>query len=135
MTPVSMAPVSMAPVAAAEAAAEAVRALSRASLSGSGYATPAEVDAVIAEVAVLVARLPQVLTQAARWLMRENEARAVFHDAEGALGGLLASVVVTEADLGLAEAAYRAARLGEALEKVRESTTHLGGVPALERTA
>jgi hypothetical protein len=123
------------PAEAAGSAAEAVRTLGHLTLSRTGYLTPADVASVVGELAALAHRLPQVLDQAAGWLTRENEARAIYHDDEGALGGLLASVVVTEADLSLAEASYRAARLGQALEKVRETTTHLGGVPALERTA
>jgi hypothetical protein len=126
----------MRPVDHAEAAAEAIRALNHATLEvgrPDGYEWPADVDAVIAALTVLAQRLPQALTQAARWLERASAAGTIGHDAD--------ADPVAEAGTALVLLRFAAARadtLARDLGGVREVTCHLTGtaptsIPSRER--
>jgi hypothetical protein len=115
----------MRPVDHVEAAAEAVRSLNHATLWGGcaqGYAWPADVDAVLAALAVLVQRLPQALSQAAAWLERADAAGLVGQDADGDPAAGAGTAVVL-----LRIAAARAEVLARDLAGVREVTCHLTG--------
>jgi hypothetical protein len=109
---------------AANRAAEAVRALNHVTLGPGGYAEPADVDAVLAELAALVWRLPQALTQAGRWLLTEHAAGRLGHDTYPA--GL--DPAVDQASSDLIQACRTAEILGAFLERAHEQTAHLGAV-------
>lgn len=113
------------PVGVARASAEAVRSLNQATLGG-GYAQPGDVDAVVAALGTAARRLPQALTQAARWLGAEAEAGRLGDD-RGPQG---VAVTVAEVLSWLDVAAARAAALGEALDAAQNATSHLTGNPS-----
>jgi len=67
----------------ADQAGEAVRALNHATIwadDARGYQFPADVDATLANLQVLIDRLPQALEQMGRWLDREASAGRVGYD-------------------------------------------------------
>lgn len=112
----------MTPVQAAAVAAEAVRDLNRVTLSG-GYEWPGEVDAVLAELAVLGQRLPQAIGQGAGWLARQHTAGRVAHDTPGVdVNGTVLDAVTT-----LRVAVEHADALTRALDQARQHTAHLRG--------
>jgi predicted TPR repeat methyltransferase len=76
-------PERLAPAQWAEQAAEAVRRLNHATITiaAEGYRVPGDVDATLANLQVLVERLPQALEQMTRWLERQARAGLVRHDA------------------------------------------------------
>jgi hypothetical protein len=115
----------MRPVDHVEAAAEAVRALNHATLGvgrPDGYEWPADVDAVVAGLTVLVQRLPQALSQAAAWLERADAAGLVGQDADGDPAAGAGTAVVL-----LRFAAALAQVLARDLAGIREVTCHLTG--------
>lgn len=115
----------------AEAAAEAIRALNHATLrhgDPDGYEWPSEVDAVIGQLQVLVARLPQALDQAQSWLLDQQAAGRVGHDTPGRKPAFAVAVVVAR----LNEAQHQCQDLGNALNEARRESTHLTGLDPAE---
>ena len=111
----------------AEAAAEAIRALNHATVrheDPDGYEWPSEVDAVIGQLQVLVARLPQALDQAQSWLLDHQAAGRVGHDTPGRKPAFAVAVVVAR----LNEAQLHCQDLGNALNEARRESTHLTGL-------
>jgi len=112
-----------APAGAAREAAEAVRALNHATLSGTGYEWPGEVDDVIGELQILAERLPQALRQAAEWVEDAHAAGRVGHDSGADATDAAVAEVLTE--LGHAE--RDAAFLATSLRYARAHSSHLTG--------
>jgi hypothetical protein len=108
----------------ARAAAEAIRDLNHATIFGGGYEWPSDVDAMIAALHELAARLPQALGQASQWLAAAHEAGDVGHD----LGDHLADADVDEIEQLLRDAESAARRLAEILDAAHQLTAHLRGV-------
>jgi hypothetical protein len=111
------------PVDHARAAAEAIRALNHVTLfldGADGYQWPADVDAVIVELAAAAGRLPQALDQAARWISQTHDRGQVGHDQGHDVRAAVACTLI-----GLDAAAMAAARLHSALARVQTRTSHL----------
>ena len=73
------------PAELADDAAEAIRRLNHATIhfapAAEGYGYAGDVDEMLANLLVLVDRLPQALRQASSWLVKEAQAGRVRHDA------------------------------------------------------
>jgi hypothetical protein len=119
------------PAELADLAAESVRALNHLTQPGSehGYEWPADVDAVIANVQTLAARLVQALRQADHWITMAQAAGTVAHDR-----GADAAVSVQLLGLALVTAADDAARLAHSLGTARAESCHLTGITPPEAT-
>jgi malonyl CoA-acyl carrier protein transacylase len=113
------------PVDAAHAAAEAVGSLNYATLGGTGYVWPADVDAVLVELASVAHRLPQAVRQAATWLEGQHAAGRMGHDQ-----GENVTVAVYAALAELDVAVRCAGHLAKALDQARRETAHLTGDPS-----
>ena len=105
----------------AQITAEAVRGLNHATFPRAvGLSEPATVYRVLGELATAANRLPQLLTQLARWLDAENTAGRLAHDS-GSLPGAMAYVMAR-----LDQNAPRyAALLGSALDDAQQATAGL----------
>ncbi len=103
-------------------AAEAIRGLNHATIGGTGYEWPSDVDAVIAALETLAHRRPQALDQARTWLARAQQAGTVGHDQ-----GIDASDAVSAVLLSLQAASDHAHRLADELAAGREDSSHLTG--------
>jgi hypothetical protein len=106
----------------ARQAGQALRDLNYATGSrGLAYAEPADLDAVLVELALLVGDLPQFLGQAATWLATRHQAGTVRHDS------YLAATdrTVAEAVALLATAQSLALPLSGALDAARQHTATL----------
>jgi hypothetical protein len=104
----------------AQITAEAVRVLNHATIGPAGLSEPGTVYRVLGELATAANRLPQLLTQLARWLDAENTAGRLAHDS-GSLPGAMAYVMAR-----LDQNAPRyAALLGGALDDAQQATAGL----------
>jgi hypothetical protein len=112
------------PALAARRAAEAVRALNHATLSGSGYVWPGDVDDVIGELQTLAERLPQALGQAVRFLEDAHGAGRVGHDTDPAAVGVAVAELVGDLD----RAGRDVAELAASLRCARANSCHLTGI-------
>ena len=109
-------------------AAAAIRTLNHLTLNhltqtGAGYGEPADLDAVLVELSVLAARLPQALDQARAWLNGRHDVGAVVHETRP---GQTDRTVQAVAD-DLRTAAHIAHDLAGALDSARQHTAHLAG--------
>lgn len=109
----------------AAAAAEAVRELNHRTQGPTTLTGPAELNRLVAELAVMTARLPQLLRQLGDWLQTEHDAGRVRSDNHIDPGRL-----VDHAAADLADAGHCARGLGRALDAAHQHTTHLGARPA-----
>ncbi len=110
----------------ADDAAEAVRALNHATLrAAGGYVWPADVDAVVAHLTVMIMRTEQALRQGYGWLARAAQAGAVGHDAGADVAGELA-----ELRTATVEAIEHVQMLTARLDEMRRVTAHLTGITA-----
>ena len=108
-------------VAAAALAAQAVRELNHATITaGTGYTHPMDVTVTLTELAALVCRLPQALSQASRWLTTEHTAGRLGHD-----GATPAGVLIDQADAALSDASILCDRLADLLRAGCGHTAHL----------
>jgi len=117
----------------ADQAAEAVRALNHATIQvddARGYRFPADADQTLANLQVLIDRLPQALQQLGAWLERQARAGMVRHDATPTEAGrvvaaqhALAAALTAVEDLATA-GAWLAAAAGP-LNRARTQTNHL----------
>ncbi len=107
----------------AAAAAEAVRELNWATIAAARYGSPAEVDATVGELAILIQRLPQAFAQAADWLETAHAYGRVGHDGQGDPGHSVDLVAGL-----LHEAALMAGQLAWVLFEARNHTSHLTGL-------
>ena len=103
----------------AQITAEAIRALNHATISHAALTEPATVNRVLAELATAAHRLPQLCSQLARWLERENTAGRLAHDT----GLMPAPVHFVLARLD--EASQYAVLLGGALDECQQATAGL----------
>jgi len=102
----------------AQITAEAIRALNHATFPGAALSEPATVYRVLGELAIAANRLPQLLTQLARWLDAEKTAGRLAHDS-GSLDALYR--VLARLD----EATRWAGLLGGALDDAQQATAGL----------
>lgn len=112
------------PVLAAHTAAEAIRELNHATIRGTGYTWPADVDAIVVELHLCVARMEQALDQARQWLEGAHASKAVGHDQ-----GTDASVAMTDTASRFAATIDTTHQLTECLVGLRNLTVHLTGMP------
>lgn len=106
----------------AAAAAEAVRELNHRTQDPGALTGPAELDQLVAELAVMTAGLPQLLRQLGRWLHTEHDAGRVRSDNHIDPGRL-----VDQAAADLDTAGRCARELSRALDAAHQHTAHLGG--------
>jgi hypothetical protein len=104
----------------AAAAAEAVRQLCHRTLGRPTLKGPAELDRLVAELAVLTARLPQLLQQLSGWLAAEQRGRWIRSD-----NHIDPARIVDRARTELADAGRAANELSQALADARQHTAHL----------
>ncbi len=114
------------PLGLAQVAEEAVRELIHATQSPGDYTTPAQVDAVLAELALLVDRLPQALGQARAWLMTAHHTGQVGHDEYRTTEDVEGVVLSAARTLRYAAAHLDAA--SACLSEARHDTSHLTSV-------
>jgi hypothetical protein len=105
----------------AAAAAEAVRELNHRTLGRPTLTGPAELDRLVAELAVMTARLPQLLQQLSGWLAAEQHARHIRSD-----NHIDPARIVDRARTELADAGRAARELSQALHNAHQHTAHLG---------
>ena len=103
----------------AQITAEAVRALNHATFPRAALSEPGTVYRVLGELATAANRLPQLLTQLARWLAEENTAGRLAddHDLPGAMAYVMARLDQN--------APRYAALLGGALDDAQQATAGL----------
>lgn len=105
-------------------AAEAVRALNHLTHPGIGSLSgPAEADAVLADLACLAGRLPQLLAQLAGWLRTEDQAGRLRVDACCPYPDSAAAVAAATA--ALTRAGGAACHTGAALDAAHQTLAHL----------
>jgi hypothetical protein len=107
---------------AARAAAEGMRTLNRVTISRDGYACPADVAAVLGELALVVQRLPQTFDQAARWLETAQAEGRVGHDGKGHANPNAVAAAVAQR---LNRASAFAERLDRVLSLALQNVAHL----------
>jgi hypothetical protein len=105
----------------AQITAEAIRALNHATFPYAGLSEPATVYRVLGELATAANRLPQLLSQLARWLAEENTAGRLADDRD--LPGALYRVLAR-----LDEATRWTGLLGGALDDAQQATARLSRV-------
>lgn len=76
----------------ADEAAEAIRSLNHLTLGGTGLEDPGDLYSVVANLASMAGRLPQLLTQLGQWLEHEHTAGRVGHDSGGDVDATVADV-------------------------------------------
>ena len=103
----------------AQITAEAVRALNHATFPRAALSEPGTVYQVLGELAIAANRLPQLLTQLARWLAEENAGGQLAddHDLPGAMAYVMARLDQN--------APRYAALLGSALDDAQQATAGL----------
>ena len=111
----------------AATAAEAVRELNHRTLGRPTLTGPAELDRLVAELAVMTARLPQLLQQLSGWLAAEQSGRWIRSD-----NHIDPARIVDRARTELADAARAARELSQALHHAHQHTAHLGARSAGE---
>ena len=104
----------------AQITAEAIRALNHATFPRAALSEPGTVYRVLGELATAANRLPQLLTQLARWLDEENTAGRLAHDS----GSLPDAMQYVRARLDQNAPRY-AALLGGALDDAQQATAGL----------
>lgn len=105
-------------------AAEAVRTLNHLTRPGIGALSgPADLDTMVADLAALAGRLPQLLAQLAGWLHAEDRAGRLRVDACSPDADPAAAVAATIEDL--TEASGCAAHAGRALDGAHQHLAHL----------
>lgn len=113
-------------------AAEAVRALNHRTRPGAGALTyPAEADDVVADLACLAARLPQLLGQLAGWLHAEAQHGRLRVDSCSPHPA--PAPAVTAAIESLTAAAGHAGHAGRALDAAHQILAHLAATSDEER--
>jgi len=105
----------------AAATAQAVRELNHRTQHRSALTGPAQLDRIIAELADLVAGLPQLLGQLYDWLAAEHHAGRIRSD-----NHTDPSRIVDQAAADLADAGHAARQLGQILQAAHRHTAHLG---------
>lgn len=105
----------------AAAAAQAVRQLNHRTLHSAALTGPAQLDRIVAELAVMVAGLPQLLRQLGHWLAAEQHAGRIRSD-----NHLDPSRIVDQAVADLADGGHTARQLGQLLDAAHQHTAHLG---------
>jgi hypothetical protein len=114
-------------LALARSAAEAVRSLNHATLGGSGLAQPADAYALLGELALAAAGLPQLLAQVGRWLTTALGAGRLGCD-----DGTDPAAAVSGARLFLSGARNSAAVLARDLDQARQQLASVHGTPEEE---
>jgi len=104
----------------AATAAEAVRALNHLTLGRRALGEPAELDRLVAELAIMAGRLPQLLRQLRGWLDAEQHAGRLLSD-----NTTDSARIVDRAAAELAEAGDAAHDLGRALDDAHQLLAHL----------
>ena len=104
----------------ADTAAEAVRALIHLTHGQRALSEPAELDRLVAELAVMAGRLPQLLRQLRGWLHVEQHAGRLCSD-----DTTHPARIVDRATDRLAEAGHAADDLGSALDHAHQLLAHL----------
>jgi hypothetical protein len=104
----------------AATAAEAVRALIHLTLGRRALGEPAELDRLVAELAIMADRLPQLLRQLRGWLDTEQHADRLRTD-----DTTDPARIVDRAAAQLTEAAHAAHDLGRALDNAHQLLAHL----------
>ncbi len=101
-------------------AAEAVRGLNHQTLGRHILSEPAELARIVAELATMAQRLPQLLRQLSSWLNAEHDAGRIGSDDD-----LDAARVVDGAAAELAAARRTAHQLGQFLDSAHQQLAHL----------
>ena len=109
-------------LALARAAAGAVRSLNHATLGGQGLAQPADAYALIGELALAAAGLPQLLAQVGRWL-----AAALAAGRLGCDDGTEPAAAVSGAWLFICDARSTAAALARDLDHAQQQLAAVHG--------
>ena len=109
----------------AATAAEAVRALNHLTLGRRALGEPAELDRLVAELAIMAGRLPQLLRQLRGWLDAEQHAGRLRSD-----NTTDPARIVDRAAAELTEAGHAAHELGRALDDAHQHP----GPPGRHRT-
>jgi hypothetical protein len=104
----------------AATAAEAVRALNHLTLGRRALGEPAELDRLVAELAMMAGRLPQLLRQLGGWLDAEQHAGRLRSD-----DTTDPARIVDRAAAELTEAGHAAHDLGRALDDAHQILAHL----------
>jgi hypothetical protein len=104
----------------AATAAEAVRALIHLTLGRRALAEPAELDRIVAELATMTGRLPQLLRQLRGWLDTEQHAGRLRSD-----DTTDPARIVDRAAAELTDAGHAAHDLGRALDDAHQLLAHL----------
>ncbi len=108
----------------AEQAAESIRALNHLTYPGTGVPDdPADASDVVASLARVAGRIPQLLGQLSRWLVTEHRAAQLRLDAWSPMPDV--GTAVAEAVADLTEAAEAARRTGRALDSANQIFAHL----------
>jgi hypothetical protein len=117
-------------LALARSAAEAVRSLNHATLGGSGLAQPADAYALLGELSLAAAGLPQLLAQVGRWLTTALGAGRLGCD-----DGTDPAAAVSGAWLFIADARAGAAALARSLEHAQQQIAAVNGGPLAQEQA
>ena len=104
----------------AATAAEAVRSLNHLTLGRGALGEPAELDRLVAELAIMAGRLPQLLRQLRDWLDTEQHAGRLRTD-----NTTDPARIVDRAAAELTGAGHAAHDLGRALDDARQLLAHL----------
>ena len=108
--------------------AEAVRQLNHLTIVPRALAEPAELDRIVAELATMACRLPQLLRQLSNWLDAEQRAGRLRSD-----NSTDPARIVARAAAQLAAAGHAAHDLSRTLDAARQHLAHLGA-PRPDRT-
>jgi hypothetical protein len=117
-------------LALARSAAEAVRSLNHATLGGSGLAQPADAYALLGELSLAAAGLPQLLAQVGRWLTAAPGAGRLGCD-----DGSDPAAAVSGAWLFISDARAGAAALARDLEHAQQQIAAVNGGPLAQEQA
>jgi hypothetical protein len=117
-------------LALARSAAEAVRSLNHATLGGSGLAQPADAYALLGELSLAAAGLPQLLAQVGRWLTAALGAGRLGCD-----DGSDPAAAVSGAWLFISDARAGAAALARDLEHAQQQIAAVNGGPLAQEEA
>ena len=109
----------------AATAAEAVRALNHRTLGPPALTGPAELDRLVAELAVMTDTLPQLLRQLSGWLDTQQHAGRLRSDNHTDPRQL-----VDRAAADLTRAGHAGRQLSQALDDAHQHTAHLSAWPA-----
>jgi hypothetical protein len=107
----------------AEYAAEAIRDLNHLTRGRDAFADPAELSRLLAELAAMASRLPQLLDQLGCWLRHEHDAARVRGDTNADPAEL-----VCLAAAQLTRASHCAHHLADTLDTAHQHVAHLAAV-------